>query len=196
MIPAIRLVIADVDGTLVTNEKLLTPRTIDAVKRLRRAGIAFSITSGRPPLGMQMLIDPLSLNEPLAAFNGGLLVRPDLSVIAQSFVPSKLAANVIDMLVRRGLDVWVYTDLEWLVRDKDAPHVAREQWTVKFAPTIVSDFGAHLDRVAKIVGVSDDHATVAGCDGHRSNRLTDRCVGVGSRCNNSSGSGIGRRCLG
>jgi haloacid dehalogenase-like hydrolase len=55
----VRLVIADVDGTLVTQEKVLTARAVEAVKRLKNAGIAFSITSGRPPLGMKMLIDPL-----------------------------------------------------------------------------------------------------------------------------------------
>lgn len=68
----IRLVIADVDGTLVTQNKVLTSRSIEAVKCLREAGIAFSLTSGRPPLGMKMLIDPLGLTEPIAAFNGGV----------------------------------------------------------------------------------------------------------------------------
>ena len=52
----IRLVIADVDGTLVTQDKVLTARAIEAVKRLRNAGIAFTLTSGRPPLGIKMLI--------------------------------------------------------------------------------------------------------------------------------------------
>lgn len=160
----IRLVIADVDGTLVTQEKVLTPRSIKAVARLRDAGIAFSITSGRPPLGMQMLIGPLSLSEPIAAFNGGVLVRPDLSVIRQSFLPAEMAAGVIDSIGRHGLDCWVYTDREWLIRDPNAPHVAREQWTVKFAPTVVPDFSSHLDRVAKIVGVSDDLPAVARCE--------------------------------
>jgi Cof subfamily protein (haloacid dehalogenase superfamily) len=157
----IRLVIADVDGTLVTQDKVLTPRAIEAVKRLRDAGIAFSITSGRPPLGMQMLIGPLGLSEPIAAFNGGVLVHPDLSVMAQSFVPRDDAAKVIEAIERHELDCWVYTDHDWLVRDANAPHVAREQWTVKFAPKIVPNFDPHLDRVAKIVGISDDYAAVA-----------------------------------
>jgi Cof subfamily protein (haloacid dehalogenase superfamily) len=160
----IRLVIADVDGTLVTQDKVLTPRSIEAVKQLREAGIAFSITSGRPPLGMKMLIDPLALSEPIAAFNGGVLVRPDLSVMAQSFVPAEIAGKVVATIVHHGLDVWVYTDRDWLVRDANASHVAREQWTVKFAPKVVSDFDSRLDRVAKIVGVSDDYAAVARCE--------------------------------
>lgn len=160
----IRLVIADVDGTLVTNEKLLTARAVEAVQRLKSAGITFSITSGRPPLGMKMLIDPLGLTEPIAAFNGGVFVHPDLSVMTQSFIPADMAAKVIDAIEGHRLDCWVYTDREWLVRDTNAPHVAREQWTVKFPPTVVPEFSSHLDRVAKVVGISDDYAAVAGCE--------------------------------
>src|SRR5215470_11719622 len=132
----IRLVIADVDGTLVTQEKILTRRAIDAVRRLQDAGIAFTITSGRPPLGMKMLVEPLGLTEPIAAFNGGVFVHPDLSVRTQSFLPVDTAAKVIETIEQHGLDCWLYTDREWLVRDPNAPHVAREQWTVKFPPAV------------------------------------------------------------
>src|SRR5512146_737572 len=113
----IRLVIADVDGSLVTQDKVLTARAVEAVRRLRRAGIQFTITSGRPPLGMKMLIDPLGITEPIAAFNGGVLVHPDLSVMTQSFVTPDNAAKVIDAIARHALDCWVYTDRDWLVRD-------------------------------------------------------------------------------
>src|SRR6267378_7252775 len=68
----IRLLVADVDGTLVTHEKVLTERARAAVTKMRSAGIQFAITSGRPPRGMQMLIAPLALTTPIAAFNGGL----------------------------------------------------------------------------------------------------------------------------
>ena len=113
----IRLVIADVDGTLVTQDKVLTARAIEAVRRLRNANIAFTLTSGRPPLGIKMLIKALALTEPVAAFNGGVLVHPDLSVMAQSFVTADNATKVIDAIVRHGLDCWVYTDRDWLVRN-------------------------------------------------------------------------------
>src|SRR5512133_115596 len=91
----IRLVIADVDGTLVTKEKVLTPRAVAAVQSLKKAGIAFSITSGRPPLGMKRVVDALELTNPIAAFNGGVIVRPDMSVLEESFLPRKVAENVI-----------------------------------------------------------------------------------------------------
>ena len=70
----ISLVLADVDGTLVTAEKVLTPRAVAAVKALQTAGIAFAITSGRPPRGMAMLIGPLDLER--AERDGAEQIRP------------------------------------------------------------------------------------------------------------------------
>jgi hydroxymethylpyrimidine pyrophosphatase-like HAD family hydrolase len=35
---------------------------------------------------------------------------------------------------------------------------------VKFPPTVVPEFSSHLDRVAKIVGISDDYDAVARCE--------------------------------
>ncbi len=161
----IKMVIADVDGTLVTQEKVLTKRAADAVLRLHDAGIQFSVTSGRPPRGMAMLIDPLKLIQPLAAFNGGVLIEPDLTtVVDQNFLPVGVPEQVIDSIEKHGLDVWLYTDTEWFVRDVNAPHVAREQWTVKFPPKVVKSFYGLLGRVAKIVGVSDNLEGVAKCE--------------------------------
>src|ERR1700758_2799602 len=161
----IRMVIADVDGTLVTQEKELTKQAVQAVLRLHEAGIQFSVTSGRPPRGMAMLIDPLKITQPLAAFNGGVLIKPDLkTVVDQKFLPAGVPEKVLEAIEHHNLDVWVYTDTEWFVRDANAAHVAREQWTVKFPPTLVKTFAGLLGRVAKIVGVSDDLEGVAKCE--------------------------------
>jgi phosphoglycolate phosphatase-like HAD superfamily hydrolase len=62
----IRLVVADVDGTLVTQEKVLTAKTKEAVSQLTAAGIAFAITSGRPPRGMQTVIKDVNLSTVVA----------------------------------------------------------------------------------------------------------------------------------
>ncbi len=160
---AVRLVVADVDGTLVTPDKVLTPRARAVVRTIIEAGIAFTITSGRPPLGMKTLIDDLDLRDPVAAFNGGLVVRPDLSIIREHLVTRQAAESVIDILTKHNLDVWVYGDNDWYVQSRHGPHVDREEWTVKFPPTVVSTYEGLLDRVVKIVGVSDDHQAIARC---------------------------------
>ncbi|GBQ46470.1 hydrolase [Komagataeibacter europaeus LMG 18890] len=148
---------ADVDGTLVTKDKILTPRAIRAVERLRERGILFTITSGRPPKGMKMVIDPLKISEPIAGFNGGMMVRPDFTVIEARTLPADTARRVIGIIRDHGADPWVYNGNDWIVSKLDAPHVAREQWTVKFPP-VVGNVEAKLDQVVKITGVSDDLA--------------------------------------
>jgi Cof subfamily protein (haloacid dehalogenase superfamily) len=156
----IRLLLADVDGTLVTNDKLLTERAIADVKKLKEAGVVFAVTSGRPPRGMSMLIGPLGLTTPIAAFNGGVFVHPDMSVIEQHTIPDDVTPAAIDLLDGQGVDVWVYRGADWYVRDPKAPHVAREAWTVKFDPTVVPNFASVSTGVAKIVAVNDDYDKV------------------------------------
>jgi len=160
----VSLVLADVDGTLVTEEKVLTSRASAAVVALQHAGIGFAITSGRPPRGMAMLIEPLALRTPFAAFNGGMFVRPDMTIMEEHVLAADAAKRAVDVILKNRMDVWVYSGNDWLVRDPHAPHVAREQWTVKFAPTVVANFDDVLTRAVKIVGISDDHDLVAQCE--------------------------------
>src|ERR1700758_3112514 len=160
----ISLVLAGVDGTLVTEQKVLTKRAQNAVSALHNVGIRFAITSGRPPRGMAMLFDALELDTPIAGFNGGLFVKRDLTILEQKTVPLDVARQAIDLIREHGLDAWVYRGNDWLITKADAPHVAREAWTVKFEPKIVADVAEKLDQVAKIVGVSDDYDRVRRCE--------------------------------
>ena len=161
MAAIIELVLADVDGTLVTPEKELTDRTIAAVRALGDAGVKFAVTSGRPPRGMQMLVQPLALSLPLAAFNGGLFVRPDMSVIEERSVDPALVTPIVAQIGEHGLDTWLYRGADWLLRDPDAAHVEKEADTVRFAPTVVESFDGITEGIAKIVGISDDLERVA-----------------------------------
>ena len=158
------MVIADVDGTLVTPAKELTARTRQTVLALRAAGVAFAITSGRPPRGMGMLAGPLGLTTPMAAFNGGMLVHPDLSPIEEQTLPTAIVEQLVRALERHKLDVWLYRDADWFIRNIKASHVDREQHTVRFSPTVVPTFDDLHERIAKIVGISDDLQAVARCE--------------------------------
>ena len=160
----ISAVLADVDGTLVTRDKVLTERAVRAVQQLRERGIAFTITSGRPPFGMRMLVEPLGLTLPMAAFNGGAIVRPDLSVLDEQQLPASLLPDLIDRIRAHGLDVFVFRTHDWFVRSLDAPRVRRETSTLQQPPRIVASFARVMDGVVKVVGVSDDHPRVAACE--------------------------------
>ena len=169
----IRLLLADVDGTLVTPDKVLTDRAVDAVRRLGKAGILFAITSGRPPRGMAMLIEPLDITTPIAAFNGGLLVDRDMSVIEQRVLPEELVRPVADLIGSFGLDVWIYRGPDWYVPDPKGSHVARESETVRFEPKVMTSLDGLTSDVAKLVGVSDDLDAVARASSAAHGRVGD-----------------------
>jgi hypothetical protein len=160
----IAAVLADVDGTLVTRDKVLTPRAIGAVKQLQELGVLFCITSGRPPRGMRMLIEPLGMHVPMAAFNGGIIVLPDMTIVDERTIPADVAPAVIGTIRAHGIYVWIYRGAEWYVTDPHAPHAERETRTCQFPPTVVPAYEGLLDRAVKIVGVSDEHDLVARCE--------------------------------
>ena len=160
----IAAVLADVDGTLVTKAKVVTPRAIKAIEELHERGVLFAITSGRPPRGMRMLVRPLEMRGPMAAFNGGIIVRPDMTIIDELTIPADVAPPAIDAIRAHGLYPWIYRGAEWYVTDPHAPHAAHESSTVQFQPTVVPSYDGLLDRAVKIVGVSDDYDLVARCE--------------------------------
>ena len=113
---------------------------------------------------MAMLFDALELDTPIAGFDGGLFVERDLTILAQKTVPAAVARQAVDLSRRAWSRRLVYNGDDWLITKAGAPHVAREAWTVKFEPKMVTDFDDVLDRVAKIVGVSDDLDRVRRCE--------------------------------
>lgn len=160
----IRLLIADIDGTLVTHDKLLTQKSIDAVQKLKDAGILFGITTGRPPKGTKMLVDSLPGLKFIAGFNGGIVVRRDFSLFKQHLLEKTVSEEVVKIILDHKMDVFLYTEQDWWVRDPKAYRVEKEQKTVQFAPKVTPTFDGLLDSVAKIVGVSQDYDAVAHCE--------------------------------
>jgi Cof subfamily protein (haloacid dehalogenase superfamily) len=161
----ISLLLADVDGTLVTRDKVLTDRAREAVHAMQQDGIDFAVTSGRPPKGMSMLIEPLSIMTPVAGFNGGLFTKPDLSIIESHTLEAGAAHKAAEIIEQEGLDVWIYAGDDWLIRNKDAPHREREEQTVRFPPVVVDRFADEVwNKVVKITGVSDDLDRVAAVE--------------------------------
>lgn len=161
----ISLVIADVDGTLLGPDKILSPRSRAAVDRLAAHGVRFTIASSRPPAGMRRLVAPLDLRLPMGAFNGGALLAPDLKVIEQHVLDRATARTAIEVFAAFGIDAWLFTGEAWLARHAEGPHVERHTRTLGMPPTLVDSFEDHLSGAAKIVGVSSDGGRLALSEG-------------------------------
>ena len=157
----IKLVVSDVDGTIVLPDKSVAPSTIAAAARLQAAGVKLAIVSARPPRGMTYITETLKLEAPFAGFNGGMLVGPDGATVEWNPVPPDLVRAAIALFNARGIDIWLFTQDEWLVQGLAGSHIAGETRTIRFAPRVVTDYEPYLDRVGKLVGVTDDYALLA-----------------------------------
>jgi Cof subfamily protein (haloacid dehalogenase superfamily) len=160
----IALVVSDVDGTLLTKEKLLTDRAIAAVRKLHEAGIGFTITSSRPTIGMRFLIEPLGITLPIGAFNGSCIVDPALKPVEQHLIPETAARRALEVLTEFGAEIWLFTNDLWLTRNPDGEYVPHEKRAIRADPTIVDDFTPYLSSACKIVGASADAAGLQRCE--------------------------------
>lgn len=160
----IKLVISDVDGTLVTSQKRVTERSRQAVAALRQRGIGFTVVSSRPAFGLRMLIETLAIEVPVAAFNGGVIANPQLDILERRDLDRGLASEILDFLEARRLGSWVFTNEDWFTRDLAGVHVSHETITVQKRPKLVASFASAIDRAIKIVGVSDDYTRLAAIE--------------------------------
>jgi len=155
---AIRLLVSDLDGTLVDKDKNLTPATIAAVDRLRAAGVGFTVISARPMSGIRPLLEPLGVDGDVAAFNGGIVFRRDGTIVSHTTIPADIARGVMDMA--EGVYTWVFADDQWYASNGDGPHTQSERRSSAQEPVVVASFDDLLDHADKITFVSDDEAAL------------------------------------
>jgi Cof subfamily protein (haloacid dehalogenase superfamily) len=160
----IALVVSDIDGTLLTKEKVLTDSARAAIRKLRAAGIGFTIVSSRPSIGMGFLIEPLAITLPVGAFNGSSIVDAALKPIEQHLIGAGVTQRSLDVLNAFGVDIWLFTNERWYTRNPDGEYVPHEKRAIKANPTIVADFTPHLASACKIVGASSDAALLQRCE--------------------------------
>ena len=163
----IRLMVSDVDGTLVDQQKRLAPATVDAVRRRRSAGCAVTLISARPRSGMMPIADTLGLDGPLAAFNGGIVFHRDGRVDVHHVIDAGVARGVFDLAEDASIDRWVFADDRWYASSDEGVHVEHERLASNVEPIVRERFDDLLSRADKITFVSDEPGVLAD--------LLDRC---------------------
>lgn len=158
---SIALLVADVDGTLITPDKIVTANAAAAIRRLSEAGIGFTLVSSRPPRGLAPLVSLLNIVLPFAAFNGGALAASDLSLIESHHLAELTARATLDLFSRRAVDAWIFADDAWLLRDPVGLYVEDHRRTVGFDPVVVPNFDNVIDRIDKIVDISSQPTLLA-----------------------------------
>ncbi|WP_221076610.1 sugar-phosphatase [Agarivorans aestuarii] len=74
----IKLIALDMDGTLLNDEKKITPRTYQAIQQAKQAGVKVVLASGRPLEGLRPYLEQLELTSEqdfVISYNGSLVQR-------------------------------------------------------------------------------------------------------------------------
>lgn len=73
---SIKVIILDVDGTLTNDEKIITPKTKEALLKAQKEGCRLVLASGRPTQGLEAYAKELQMdayNGILVSFNGSMI---------------------------------------------------------------------------------------------------------------------------
>jgi Cof subfamily protein (haloacid dehalogenase superfamily) len=177
----IALVISDVDGTLLTRDKVLTDKAARAARQLQDSGVGFTIVSSRPTIGMRFLIEPLRITLPIGSFNGSSITDPQLNPIEQHLIPTSAAQRSLEVLNQFKVDIWLFTNDKWLTRNRDGEYNPLEKRAIKTDPVIVEDFAPYLSAACKIVGSTSDAALLQRCENAIQQALGTQALAVRSQ---------------
>lgn len=162
--PAVKLVVADIDGTLLDPQKQLSEAVRKSVLKVKEAGILFSIISARPPRATKFLIDALQIEEPVACFNGALICTPTFETLSEIRMDPQDVERVATLILNHKLDLWMFRGADWYVSHLTGPHV---EGHIKYLDHIPGYIGNNFNlctNANKLVGVSDDYAAVKRCE--------------------------------
>ena len=160
---AIKLLVADVDGTLLDPQKQLTEAVRHSVQRVKQEGVLFTIISARPPRAVQFLIEALDITEPIACFNGALICTPQYEILQQILMEARDASHVATTILADGLDLWMFRGAEWWVNRLHGPHQEGHIKALGHEPQHMGENFSMCTEANKLVGVSDDHELVKRC---------------------------------
>lgn len=156
----VRLLVCDIDGTLVRHDKSLPEENIRAIRELVARGVAVALISARPQAGILPIARQLGLSGAMGAFNGGTIFRPDGTVLSNYTLPRATAQGLLEVYTNAGVTLWLTAAGHWLSSDLANPHTAREIASSGLQPQAASDFAGWLDRVDKLVAVCDEDAAM------------------------------------
>ncbi|EUK18049.1 Cof-type HAD-IIB family hydrolase [Commensalibacter papalotli (ex Servin-Garciduenas et al. 2014)] len=154
----IKLLVSDIDGTLITDDKRITPEALTAVQKLKEAGIHLCLVSSRPPQGIQMFFKDLNIVTPFAALNGGEIIGNDGSVASSMAMKTQDADEVCELLQKNDVKAWIFGGFDWVVFDRNDPFISHEKAVVGGDPEIIDHISQYKNRIVKIEGVSSNTA--------------------------------------
>ena len=113
-----RLVALDIDGTIRSNEYPISVRTREALDRVRAAGAAVTLATGRMFRSALKATAELNLTSPIVSFQGAHVADPRTHrVLWHLPLTARMARMALDAVAPWGMEVMAYRDSRVYVRE-------------------------------------------------------------------------------
>ena len=171
-----KLLVLDVDGTLVNNQKEITPRTLSTLLKVQQMGVHIVLASGRPTNGVVPLANKLELNRYggfILSYNGGQIINAQTGEL---LFEKRIAPEWIPYFEKKarknGFALFTYHKDFILTTNPDNPHVVEEGRLNGMQIIGVDNFTEAVDFApCKCMLVSDDEEALVGLETHWKKRL-------------------------
>ncbi len=119
-----KLLLVDIDGTLVGGEKTISAANREALAQVRRSGIEVSLSTGRSLKSCRNILAQLTLDGYHIFFDGALVSRADLSVeVYAQPLDKPLVKEMINFAEQHGIDLELFSTTQYFAR--------RENWSTQ-----------------------------------------------------------------
>lgn len=125
-----KLIAIDLDGTLLSGNKMISKENAEAIRTCQEAGHVVAICTGRSIVDIERLLLEVNLECPIIAENGALIYK-DKKMMKRYPIQNMQALEIVEYLEENGLYYQLYTDKGVYVPDYGVESVRNEIEYVK-----------------------------------------------------------------
>ncbi|WP_352423040.1 Cof-type HAD-IIB family hydrolase [Proteiniphilum sp.] len=160
-----KLLVLDVDGTLVNSKKELSVQTLTTLLKIQHAGIRIALASGRSPYGLRHLVDKLEMKKwggYILPYNGTQIVNTgNDEVLFEKRIDPAMLPYLEKKAQKNGFSIFTYHQDQLITTDPDNEHIRNEATLNGMEIVAVENLSAAVDfSPSKCVLVSDNEAAL------------------------------------
>jgi len=110
-----KLVVCDMDGTLLTSSHKISEYTANIIKQIEDKNVKFIIATGRPYLDARYYRDSLNLKSYLITSNGARAHDEDNNPIVVENIPKELVKRLLTYNVGKDIHRNIYLNDDWII---------------------------------------------------------------------------------
>lgn len=171
-----KLLVLDVDGTLLNDEKKISKRTLNTLRKVQQMGVRIMLASGRPTYGLLPLAKTLELgiyNGYILSYNGGQVINASNGeVLFERRISPEQIPYLEKKAIKNGFAILTYNGDAIVTNDPSNIHVQEEAALNGMKIDHQEMFSLSIDYPpCKCMLVSDDEEALVGLEKHWKRRL-------------------------